>query len=249
MRTALLTDLHANLQALTAVLADVRDCGLEAIACLGDIVGYGADPRRCLELIRALDCPCVIGNHDSYAVIESLEMDELMASPEVDDQPVWSGIKLAREQLLDEQIEWLRGLEPIRGIDGAVIAHAALHGFGTWPYLRSPADALPTLRMLENQVGFFGHTHRENVFVPPDSAPPEQLDENVIRLPQGGVAVTVGSVGQPRDGDARARWAIWDPGERTVEFRRVPYDVEAASEAIFAAGLCPFNAIRLFPHE
>ena len=249
MRTALLADIHANLQALTAVLVDVRDCGIEAFACLGDIVGYGADPGSCLELVRALDCPCVMGNHDHYTTIDSPKMDELMTSSGINDEPVWSAIKLAREQLTGEQLAWLRSREPVSAIDRALIAHAALHDWGSWPYLRSSEEAQATLAILGDKVGFFGHTHRENVFVPEGGAAPEKLvaEQRLFRLPEGTVAITVGSVGQPRDGDSRARWALWDPDARTVEFRRVKYDVEAAGQAILAAGLSPTNAIRLFP--
>lgn len=246
MRTALLADIHSNLQALTSVLVDVKDCGVEAMACLGDTVGYGANPGRCVDLIRALGCPCVMGNHDYYVTIDSPQIDEMMASAVAREEPVWSGIKLAREQLTEEQLAWLRGLELISSIAGALIAHAALHDFEFWPYLRSTGEARRTLEILGDKVGFFGHTHRENVFVPEGGAAPEAVEENLVRLPEGAVAVTVGSVGQPRDGDPRARWVLWDPSARTVEFRRVPYDVDAAGQAILEAGLSPLNAIRLF---
>lgn len=246
MRTALFSDVHANLQALEAVLADIREAEVDAVACLGDVVGYGADPRRCVELVRALECPCVMGNHDYYAAVRSMEMDGLLLRPDVRDQPVWAGIKLAREQLSDEQLEWLKKRDPASRIEGALIAHAALHDFESWPYLRTMEEARPTLDLLGDQVGFFGHTHREAVFVPESSPAPELLEDGSLRLPEGAAAITVGSAGQPRDGDPRARWVLWDDERRTVDFRRVPYDVDAACEAILAAGLPPLNGFRLY---
>lgn len=246
MRTALFSDVHANRQALEAVLADIRRANVDAMACLGDIVGYGADPRRCIELVRALECPCVLGNHDYYAVVRSPEMDTLLSRPDVRDQPVWAGIKLAREQLDDEQLEWLRERDPAGRVEGALIAHAALHDFESWPYLRTITDARPTLRILGAQVGFFGHTHREAVFVPEGAPVPALLEDGALLLPDGAAAITVGSAGQPRDGDPRARWVLWDDERRTVDFRRVSYDVDAACEAILSAGLPPLNGFRLY---
>ena len=246
MRTALFSDVHGNLQALEAVLADIRVAKVDAVACLGDTVGYGADPRRCIELVRALDCPYVMGNHDYYAVVRSAEMDALLLSSSVRDQPVWAGIKLAREQLSDEQLEWLRGREPVGRVEGALIAHAALHDFESWPYLRTMEEARPTLELLGDQVGFFGHTHREAVFVPEVAPRPEFLEDGALQLPEGVAAITVGSAGQPRDGDERARWVLWDDERRLVDVRRVSYDVDSACEAILAAGLPPLNAFRLY---
>ena len=173
MRTALLADIHANLSALTAVLADIRESQVEAFACLGDTVGYGAEPRQCVEMVRALDCQCVMGNHDYYTIIDSPKIDEMLAAPDVEDEPVWSGIKHAREQLEEEELDWLRNLESIIEIEGAIIAHAGLHDGCAWPYLRSSQDAQATLGILRGKVGFFGHTHRESVFVPDGSPPPE----------------------------------------------------------------------------
>lgn len=246
MRTALISDIHANLQALEAVLESIREAEVDAVACLGDTVGYGADPRRCIELVRALDCPYVIGNHDYYAVVRSVEMDALLSSSGVRDQPVWAGIKLAREQLSDEQLKWLRERDSAGRVEGARIAHAALHDFESWPYLRTMVEARPTLDLLGDQVGFFGHTHREAVFVPESSPAPELLEDGSLRLPEGAAAITVGSAGQPRDGDPRARWVLWDDERRSVDFRRVSYDVDAACEAILAAGLPPLNGFRLY---
>ena len=90
MRTALLTDIHANVQALTAVLIDVSDCGIDDIVCLGDIVGYGADPGPCVDMIRAVAGWCVKGNHDHYTTLESSAMEDILGRDDVMEEPVWS---------------------------------------------------------------------------------------------------------------------------------------------------------------
>jgi len=113
-------------------------------------------------------------------------------------------------------------------------------------YLHRDSDAEPTLNILGDTIGFFGHTHRQNIFRLPTAAPPEEIAPGVFQLPEHtAFAVTVGSVGQPRDPGPEAAWTMWDPEARTITFRRVPYDHAAAAAAITAAGLPAGSAQRL----
>lgn len=245
-KIAIITDIHANLQALKAVLRDVSSEGLESLVCLGDVVGYGANPAECVDLLRAIRCVGVMGNHDFYTCTDSMGIQAALDDPGSLGNPVWEGIRHAREQLDDTQMEWLRGLLQIHHQEGAVMAHAALHDFAEWPYLLTAEEAEATLDLLDGRIGFFGHTHREAVFAADDGSQPELVGDGKLLLPEGcSVAITVGSVGQPRGGDLRAHWLSWDSSERVIEFRRTPYDSVAAAAAIVSAGLPEESASRI----
>ena len=214
--------------ALEAVLQDTWACEADSLVCLGDIVGYGAQPRECTELFRRLNCACLLGNHDFYTISDTY--DEVLDDPRSEHNPVWAGIRHARDELSDEDLAWLDKLPTLSTIEGGIIAHAALHDFDEWPYLRTAEEARPTLKLLSGRVGFFGHTHRQNIFkLPVDTS----------------FAITVGSVGQPRDSGPDATWTLWDSEARTVSFRQVAYDFTSAAHTILEAGLPSGSALRL----
>lgn len=133
-------------------------------------------------------------------------------------------------------------------LPGAQLAHAALHDMEEWPYLSTPSDATPTLALLDQPVGFFGHTHQTQLFF--DRARPGRPSWNAkgwIEVPEDGrCAITVGSVGQPRDGDPRAGWVIWDSDRRIVHLKKTKYPEDKAAAAILDAGLPAHSAKRLF---
>ena len=251
MRIALLADIHANLHALKAVLKDIAPTGADALVSLGDVVGYGANPAECVDLLRKLGCRGVMGNHDYYVSKDGPGIERILSEGETATNPVWAGVRHAREQLDDDQLAWLRAQEPVGGIGEDLVAHAALHDFAQWPYLRSLREARPTLELLNGRIGFFGHTHCEDMFFEEEidnraQPTPERLAEDRYRLPiNTSIAITAGATGQPRDGDPQARWLSWDTETRTLEFHRVAYDNQAAAEAILAAGLPERSARRL----
>lgn len=238
MPIAFLADIHANVHALNAVLEDIATTDADRLVCLGDTVGYGPHPGECVDLLRRLKCLAVMGNHDFYVSSDSPGIAQILTDPAVATNPVWAGVKHARQQLDAGQLAWLRDRPPVLSVEDAIVAHAALHDFENWPYLRTPEDAQPTLELLEERIGFFGHTHRENVFTNPAGPQPEILEEESILLPADTpVAITAGSVGRSRDSDPRARWLSWNPAERTIRFHRVPYDHDATLAASRDAGL------------
>lgn len=249
-RIAILSDVHANLPALKSVLAEVaRDGRIGGIVWLGDMVGYGAQPRECVRLARSSGGPCVIGNHDQYA-LQMAQVDRCRWEHEESDNPVWAGVLHAARELEPQDVAWLRGLPWFVQIEGAVAAHAALHEPGRWPYLLDEGKAAPTWDLMREQgqtVGFFGHTHRQRWFADPAAkGSPEEQGLGRLWVPEDAVcSVVVGSVGQPRDGDGRASWVVWDPVARLVEFRRTEYPVLEAARAILAAGLPLHSALRL----
>lgn len=244
MRFALIADIHANFSALEAVLRDAETYGVDRIVCLGDIVGYGAQPRECTALIRQLNCACVKGNHEHFTT--SSLYDARLGRHDAHLNPVAAGINHARTQLSRDEIDWLKNLPLQIEVEDSVIAHASLHDSEKWPYLQKDHDAEPTLQILGERVGFFGHTHRQNIFHLPATAPAEEIAPGVFYLPEKtAFAITVGSVGQPRDPGPEAAWTLWDSTARTITFRRLPYDHTIAAESIIAAGLPGSSALRL----
>jgi len=249
-KIAILSDIHANLSALTAVLEEVRSAGITEICFGGDTVGYAAKPDECVNLVRHHGGNCVMGNHDYYTTAVLDHPENVPSGNSWTDNPVWAGVIHAARTLSADNARWLAHLPGFLKIPGAIIGHAALHDLENWPYLQSLNDAEPTLRELargEEHIGFFGHTHIQTHFADPFAAiKPERLEGSRLHLPQGVVcAVLVGSVGQPRDADPRAAWAIWDPEKRIVEFRRTEYPAWETARQIIDANLPESSALRL----
>jgi diadenosine tetraphosphatase ApaH/serine/threonine PP2A family protein phosphatase len=256
-KTAILTDIHANLPALEAVLREVDASGVDGIAFGGDLVGYGASPAECVERVRAAGGRSVRGNHDEYT--RQLALWGVGMPPEGRRaDAVRAGIGLAVSQMSEEALTWLWGLPMNLELDGgAVLAHASLHDPAGWHYLTNETDAAPTFALLQQRggergVGFFGHTHQIECLADP-TAPvqPQWITPNRVHLPEGAVcAILSGSVGQPRHRtDFRASWVIWDGDAREVEIRRTAYPAMEAAQAIAEAGLPIESALRLLSAE
>jgi hypothetical protein len=253
-RTAILSDIHANLHALEAVLTEVDAAHVDELVFGGDTVGYGANPAECVARVIERGGRSVLGNHDLYTV-ETHSDPSLIPPKARESNPVWAGVAHAVHCLSPEQIRWLAMLPHSLPIGREILAHSALHQPGQWPYLHSPRDAKPTLEILRkngSSLGFFGHTHQQDLFAHA-SAPeqPQDLGEGRFLIPEGAVcAAVVGSVGQPRGhDDFRAGWVIWDSEARVLEFRRTDYPALGAASAILAAGLPPHSAQRLLRED
>jgi predicted phosphodiesterase len=233
MRYLILSDIHANITALEAALAFAQGRWERAI-CLGDIVGYGPDPNEAVARVRALDCVTIRGNHDkAIAGITEAEEFNPVARPAV----MWS-----RERLTDENLEYLVGLRqgPVF-VDGFCIVHGSIRDEDEYVFV--PPQALEELRIAPTPLTFFGHTHRQGGFMQRgnglgvinfDPSPRNlvwtlPLEEGVTYL------LNPGSIGQPRDGDPRAAYAIADTESHTVEFWRIPYDIGAVQNRMLEA--------------
>ncbi|MBK9169785.1 MAG: metallophosphoesterase family protein [Bryobacterales bacterium] len=239
MRYLVLSDIHGNWEALAAVLA-ASEGAHDSVVCLGDVVGYGADPNRCVEWTREHASPVVRGNHDRASAGEGdLSWFNEIAAHAI----LWTRNALAPENAL-----WLRDLP--RGpaaCGGFQIAHGSpLDEDG---YLVHIADAEATFPYLETPLVFFGHTHLQGWFLwarlrsSPFRRPPGEF---VLDLrPGDSYLINPGSVGQPRDGDPRAAYAIYDDAARTVAFHRAAYDLASAQARIREAGLPEMLAARL----
>lgn len=241
MKTAVIGDIHGNLEALEAVLADAKARGAETFACLGDIVGYGADPNECCERVRALGGVVVRGNHDHAAShrIPLAWFNELAAA----------AIRWTRGRLTPENREWLRSLPFESALpDGAQLVHGSLDEPRKWRYLYPGRDIEGHFRRQSQPLCFVGHTHVPFVFIRANGRIFEAAFAPFRLSPADAaqIALNPGAVGQPRDEDPRAAYALYDPATGVLEPCRVAYDVAAAARKIEAAGLPPLLARRLF---
>src|ERR1043166_3400237 len=215
MRFAIISDIHANLEAFEAVLGDAGDNKCTHFVCLGDVVGYNANPHECVDRVRELDCPTVKGNHDEQAsLIESSRDFNEMAE---------AAIQWTRDNLITDDKDWLRDLKLTRQIGDFTVVHATLDMPAQWGYVFNNLDAAASFAHQETSVCFFGHTHVPMAFIRDDGVERQLIDK--LRLDPGKkYFINVGSVGQPRDGDWRAAYCIYDVESNTVEQRRLKYD-------------------------
>ncbi len=238
MRWAIISDIHANRQALETVLREFETLAVERVVCLGDVVGYGGDPRECLRLVRERCAGNILGNHDAAAV--GLTPVEYF-NPVAREAARWTG-----DQLSEPEREYLRGL-PLRQDFGPFeTVHATPDDPTAWRYLYRGREAAPLFDEFTRRVLFYGHTHQPAVYLlGPEGS--QRLEARDFVLGEGERAIiNPGSVGQPRDGDPRAAFAICDDsrGPR-VTFHRLPYDLEGAQRRILEQGLPPVLASRL----
>lgn len=237
-RIAVLSDIHSNWHALQAVLEWCAEKGVERFFCLGDIVGYGANPRECLDAIRNLHCPTVLGNHD----------ESVASGGRGDLNPIARlGVEYSMRMLDADRRAWLGQLPFTLHCGVATLVHASLEEPQDWIYILDAFSAEPSLELQETPICFHGHTHRPAIYCREDLPVATKRSDGRFQIPkEGRTLVNVGSVGQPRDGNPRSRFVIFDPDEMTVELVGVSYDVEGAASAILEAGLPKKLAFRLF---
>jgi diadenosine tetraphosphatase ApaH/serine/threonine PP2A family protein phosphatase len=230
---ALLSDVHANLVALEAVLDDARDAA--AVWVLGDTVGYGPDPSAVLALLRARGAVMVAGNHDlAVSTGQGLEAFNALAA---------EAALLHRQWLSAEERHFLGALPTVGRADGVTLVHGSLRD-PVWEYVWDARTAYESLVLAETELSCNGHTHVPAVYRLEGDRVSGALGRGTIAL-SGRALVNPGSVGQPRDRDARASWALLDTGARTVEFMRTAYDIRETQRRMRARGLPAFLADRL----
>ena len=236
MKYAIVADIHANLDAFQVVLDDIKSQKADHVVCLGDVVGYNANPRECLQIVREMNIPCVKGNHDEYC-----STDDVLEgfNPNAADAVHWT-----REQLAAEDREWLRDLKYTKMVANFMIVHATLDAPQRWGYVFDKLAAAASFPYQNTQVCFFGHTHVPVAF----------MRDTVVRGgtyskfkidPAKKYFINVGAVGQPRDNNPKAAYVIYDMAAGAIELRRLEYDIAAAQKKIIAAGLPERLAERL----
>ena len=267
MRVAIISDIHSNLEALQKALEIIDEKKIEEIICLGDLVGYGANPNECIELTRKRACCVLLGNHDQAAFD--------LSQTEHFNRHARTAAYWTNQTLTPENLEYLKGLPFRHVIDDLTFVHASPREPEQWEYVFSAHEAKSNFESFQTRICFVGHTHIPGVF-PEDlmlqkpkvtrSAPPhgsDDLDESSTtrgvdkpvgsRRPSGRgqlleenrYIINVGSVGQPRDGNWKLSFGIFDTSAWTYDLIRSEYDVQAASEKILAADLPRFLADRL----
>jgi len=236
VRLAILSDIHSNLEAFEAVLADARARECTQFVCLGDVVGYNANPHECVERVREMDCPIVKGNHDEQASLieSSRDFNELAEH----------AIEWTRDNLTEEDKEWLRGMRFQRQVRDFTIVHATLDTPAQWGYVFNNLDAAASFTYQHTAVCFFGHTHVPMAFIRDEGIKRVRIEQLQIDMTKK-YFINTGSVGQPRDADWRAAYCIYHLDKNVVEQRRVKYDLATAQKKIVKAGLPRLLAERL----
>ncbi|MCF6157824.1 MAG: metallophosphoesterase [wastewater metagenome] len=230
-------DIHSNYDALTAVIDELQQENVDKILCVGDIVGYAAEPVACIELLIELNCISVAGNHD-YAVVDKFPVGYFHADAR-------AAVFWTREQLSHIHRNYLQKLPLVVELDEITLVHGSLNHPECFYYIVTEPDAQLSLDLLETPICFYGHTH----------VPLAILLDNGIRYVERGsiidlnakekALINVGSVGQPRDWDLRACCVVYDSEKKIVKTKRVKYNIKHAVEKIYEAGLPGINALRL----
>jgi diadenosine tetraphosphatase ApaH/serine/threonine PP2A family protein phosphatase len=240
MRIALLSDVHGNLPAFEAVLGDVEEQDVEEVWCLGDLVGYGAEPDGCVQLARDRCDLSLAGNHD-LVVTGDIPIADFSSSAA-------AAARWTRETIGEETMEYLKGLEPADPAREPALYHASPRD-PVWEYVLSTWQADECIDEMDARVGAIGHSHVALWFRRDDGgeisgATAEAGEE--LDLSAGRWLVNPGGVGQPRDGDPRAAWLLLDTSTWMASWRRVEYPIDEAARAIEEAGLPRVLAERLY---
>lgn len=233
------SDIHSNLEAFQAVLADMRTIRFNRMICLGDITGYAASPKDCLDLIRTLETEALQGNHD-FAVLD----DDILLQMR---GPAVAGIRYARDQLSSSRRDFLASLPMVARHGELQFVHSSLDHPEAWTYLRRDLDIRAHFAAQIDPICFCGHTHIPGVFWLNAAGEVKSLGASGrVELPDNGkVLINAGSVGQPRDRCPDACYVVYEAATRTIEFRRIPYDVSTTQGRILDAGLPRITADRL----
>ena len=238
MKIGILSDIHGNMEALDVVLAELKECGPDRILCLGDLVGYGPNPNECIEKIASVADIILAGNHDHAATGQlSTEHFNEFARKAID----WT-----RDVLDAKNSRFLSGLPLILVEEGMTLVHATPEAPADWNYIFGYADARRSFSVLTTPVCFVGHSHVPVAFIMDESGEISIHDATRAAIQEGNkIIINAGSVGQPRDGDPRASYGIFDTDDRYFYLKRVSYAVDAVQEKMRGQNLPSYLIDRL----
>jgi predicted phosphodiesterase len=242
MRIGILGDIHGNLEALQAVVEAMRRERIDEWVQVGDIVGYGPEPSACIDLVRELGCTVCMGNHDA-AVLDLLDTAYF-------NNFARAAIEWTRTRLRPTDFDYLRSLQLVVREPEYTVVHGTLHMPEQFGYVISPVEAIDSISLQQSRVCFVGHSHVPAIYMlrelgarTLDVVYQSEAEVDAHDYPR--VLMNVGSVGQPRDEDARATYAIFDTTTQIASIRRVQYDIAGVQRKIRAAGLPEMLANRL----
>lgn len=238
MRYGIFSDIHSNLEALYAVIKAYKKEKIDKFLCIGDVVGYAANPKECIEEVKRLSMITVAGNHD-WATINLFPLDYF--NPLAKEAISWT------QRNLDEQDRYfLEGLQLVYKNEDFTLVHGTLDDPGAFNYMTDGYTASKTFELLDNDICFVGHTHVPCVFIKSKDGKIAYRVENSINIKEDNkYIINVGSVGQPRDGNPQAAYCIYDSDNRTAEIKRINYDIQAVRNKILDAALPKFLGDRL----
>ncbi|MEW6009229.1 MAG: metallophosphoesterase family protein [Candidatus Omnitrophota bacterium] len=237
MRYGIFSDVHSNLEALHAVLSVYKKENIDKYLCIGDIVGYASNPLECIKIVRETADFCVAGNHD-WAAVNKFSLDFFNPIAK-------AAVVVNSKQLSKEEEDYLSSLGLTYEDEYLTLVHGTLQEAGFFHYLVSEDEAIKTARLMKTNLCFVGHTHRPEIF---------EIEKDVVSIlrleclkinKNHRYIINVGSVGQPRDGNWRAAYCIFDSEKREVYIKRIEYDIKTTQKKILKAGLPEFLATRL----
>lgn len=238
MRYGIFADVHANLEALEAVLNACKKEDIDKYLCVGDVVGYAANPNECVKIVKSLAMITVAGNHD-WASVNLFALNYF--NPVAEEAVIW-----ARENIDDESKIFLGSLKLVFENEGLVAVHGTLNNPQEFDYMRDSYIALETFGLMQRDICFVGHTHVAGIFIKDrNERIAYQQDESIKIKEANKYIINVGSVGQPRDGKPAAAYCIYDTAQKEVEIKRINYDIETTRMKIIDAGLPKFLGDRL----
>jgi predicted phosphodiesterase len=239
MRYGIFSDVHSNLEAMTVVADAMKKDGVEEYLSLGDFVGYYANPVEVIELIESLHCwKLILGNHDA-ACIDKTSLTKF-------NQPAAEALQWTKTQLKPRHFNFLRNLRMREEIGDIQLVHSSPFQSAEWHYLPNQEDLERNFRYFQGKVCFFGHVHKPFIAEQKSTGQVEILDFQEYQLkPDCRYLVNVGSVGQPRDGDPRTCWVLYDTSLGTLSIRRLNYDFQTTAKKTLQAGLSDYLAQRL----
>ncbi len=238
MKYAIISDIHGNLEALESVLEDIERQRVDAILCLGDIIGYGPNPNECVSIIKRMAQISLAGNHD-YAPLGKIDITYF-------NQWARNAIHWTAGRLTPASVEFLLSLPLIKKLNNFTIVHATPEDPEEWDYITTVDDAIKNFPAFDGQVCFIGHSHVPLVVAMNDRQEFRIIRDNpfIFREDERYI-INVGSVGQPRDLNPKAAYAIFDSEEKRYELKRIPYNFKKTQSKIIEAGLPEFLALRL----
>jgi len=230
MRYGIFADIHSNLEALTVVLSALKDEHVAGYYCCGDVVGYGANPRECLAEVKRVGIVCAAGNHD-WAVAEKIGTDNFNLHAQ-------AGVVWTRQRLNEQEKDFLGNFDLVYRNKDFILVHGTLDCPKDFDYLESGSQAAQSFVVMDRSICFVGHTHIPGIFIKKNNKVSDLLKFDKVTVDPGcHYIVNVGSVGQPRDRNPKAAYCIFDSSEKTIEIKRIEYNVSVAKKKILDSGL------------